>query len=154
MCFYLLISHAPTRSLITLIGQKYSSRLALLYRRQYWSRNMFNNVYVVYHVNITSNSWESVLVFIYFILRRFPVESERHKCCWLSAVFRTFEKMKKGKIMNKNSIKICKVFVTSLDSELRQCFPPLRPDIPPFAAGAGEVTAGIKRCPSPLKFTL
>lgn len=49
--------------------------------------------------------------------------------------------------MNKNSIKICKVFVTSLNSELRQCFPPLWLRHSSFAAGAGEIRAGIKRCP-------
>lgn len=55
-CFYSLISLASTRQLITLIGQKYSRWLALLSRRQYWSINMFNIVYVVFHVNITYNS--------------------------------------------------------------------------------------------------
>lgn len=48
--------------------------------------------------------------------------------------------------MNKNSLKICEVFVTSLDSKLQQCFPPLWPRHSSFAARAGEVTAGIKRC--------
>lgn len=55
--------------------------------------------------------------------------------------------MKKGKIMNKNSIKICKVFVTSLNSKLRQCFPSLWFRHSSFAAGAGEARAGVKRYP-------
>lgn len=48
--------------------------------------------------------------------------------------------------MNKNSINICKVFVTSLNSKLQQCFPPLAQHSS-FAAGAGEGRAGIQRPP-------
>ena len=80
--------------------------------------------------------------FYLFYLRVLPLESERHKCCWLSNIFKNFKKMKKGKITNKNSIKICKVFVTSLNGKLRQCLSPLWLGHSSFAAGAG-----IKRCP-------
>lgn len=71
------------------------------------------------------------------------------KCCWHSNIFKNFKKdLKKAKIIKKkNSIKICKVFVTSLNSELRQCFPPLWLRHSSFAAGAGEFRAEIKRCP-------
>lgn len=84
--------------------------------------------------------------FYLFYLKAFSCRKWRHKCCWLSNIFKNFKKMKKGKITNKNSIKICKVFVTSL-SEIQQCFPPLWLRHSSFAAGAGEVRAGIKRCP-------
>lgn len=52
--FFFYLTYANT--IIILIGQKYSRRLAYLCRRQYWSRTMFNIVYVVYHVNTASNS--------------------------------------------------------------------------------------------------
>lgn len=49
--------------------------------------------------------------------------------------------------MNKNSINICKVFVTSLDDEFCQCFPALWLRHSSFAARAGEVRAGIENGP-------
>lgn len=87
--------------------------------------------------------------YLFYLKAFFPVESEKHKCCWHSDIFKNFKKdLKKAKIIKKkNSIKICKVFVTSLNSKLQQCFPPVWLRHSLFAAGAGELRAKIKRCP-------
>lgn len=54
--------------------------------------------------------------------------------------------------MNKNSINICKVFVTSLNSKLQQCFPPLWLNIPHSLQELERAEPGYRDLP--LKLTL